>query len=159
MRLSKAASLASTVLALPRVFENVLLVPLPPLVTAEIPATSRLPPLPPKADVKLVLFVRLLPLGGAALVSFVHFDRPGWCGTAGGIGRIELVRFGGLPGVVVVGCWRALSSQEDLVGDQRFREGMSALVEVERRRDWAASRVVGRSSAGGDRVGGREGSV
>ena len=46
-------------------------------------------------------------------------------GTAGGMGRMDEVRFGGEPGVsegVVVAFWRALSSQEDFVGDQRLRE-------------------------------------
>lgn len=58
-----------------------------------IPVTSLLPPIPPKAEVKLVLLVIA---GGLAVRSFVHFD---CCGTAGGIGRIEFVRLGGLPGV------------------------------------------------------------
>jgi hypothetical protein len=97
------------------------------------PATSRRPPLPPKADVKLVLFV--IPFGGAALVSLVHFWRPGWWGTEGGIGRIEFVRFGGLPGAVEGGLCRAESSQVDFVGDQRFRERVSVEVDAEMRRE------------------------
>ena len=49
-------------------------------------------------------------------------------GTAGAMGRIDEVRLGGLPGVSAF--WRALSSQEDLVGDQRLREGGSVVVVV-----------------------------
>jgi hypothetical protein len=72
---------------------------------------------------------------GAAVVSLVLFWRPGWCGTEGGMGRIEFVRLGGLPGAVEGGWWRAESSQVDFVGDQRFRERVSVEVDAEMRRE------------------------
>ena len=100
-----------------------------------MPVTSRLPPLPPKADVKLGVFTIPCPCGGAAVRSFVHFDTPGCVGIAGGIGRIELVRLGGDPGIADVGVVleRAESSQVDFVGDQRFRERESLERESGRR--------------------------
>lgn len=92
--------------------------------------TSRRPPIAPKAGVKLVFLVD----GGAALRWMVHLlavPEVWGRGTAGAMGRIELVRLGGLPGGGGSADFcSALSSQEDLVGDQRFLGGESVLVEV-----------------------------
>jgi hypothetical protein len=74
-RFSKAASLAS-------------MLELTFVVAGAIPATSLRPPIPPNAEVKLVLFVKV------GLFSLDHL----LVGTAGAIGLIELVRFGGLEG-------------------------------------------------------------
>ena len=102
-----------------------------------IPVTSRRPPLAPNADVKLVLLTIPSPMGAGAAV---RLATPGWVGTEGGMGRMELVRLGGEPGSLMEGVfWRAESSQEDFVGDQRFRERES--VEVELGRRWGG--VVG----------------
>ena len=102
-----------------------------------IPVTSRRPPLAPNADVKLVLLTIPSPVGAGAAV---RLATPGWVGTEGGMGRMELVRLGGEPGSLMEGVfWRAESSQEDFVGDQRFRERES--VEVELGRCWGE--VVG----------------
>jgi hypothetical protein len=82
-----------------------------------IPATSRRPPIPPTALMRELELLFVIPAIGP--------------GTAGAIGRIEEVRFGGLPGFSGLAFWRALSSQDDFVGDQRFRERVSVLIEVE----------------------------
>ena len=144
---SKAASRASTLpVAAPGKVDDV----------GVMPVTSRRPPLAPKADVKLVLLTIPKPVvvvGGAAVLSLVHLARPGWVGTAGGMGRIEFVRLGGEPGSRREGVFcRAESSQEDLVGDQRLRERES--VEVEWGRRWGG--VVGDLGdvGGGEEMGG-----
>ena len=102
-----------------------------------IPVTSRRPPIPPNADIRefRLVLLEIPPVTvGDAVLSLVHLLPVFWAGSAGGIGRIEFVRLGGLPGIgSEVAFWRALSSHEDLVGDHRLRERVSVLVDIDRR--------------------------
>ena len=114
-----------------------------------MPVTSLRPPIPPIADVKEVLFT--IGLVGSLPQCF---------GCAGGIGRIEDVRFGGLPGGGSADFCNALSSHDDFVGDQRFREKESVrvrepvLIEGVRRgvgcSCLVAGGVLGKVTGGGD---------
>lgn len=79
---------------------------------------------------------------GLALLSLLHFPTPD--GTAGAIGLIDPVRFGGLDGGSDAFC-SALSNQDDLVGDQRPLESEPELVDATRR--------GGGDLAGGDLIG------
>lgn len=124
-RLSNAASLAS-------ILDSAF------LALGVIPATSLRPPIPPNADVKLELLVIV------GLFSLDHL----LVGTAGAIGRIELIRFGGLEGGSLAFC-RALSSHEDFVGDHLLRARESVLADVGSRGGGVKDRSIGDGSTGG----------
>jgi hypothetical protein len=76
------------------------------------------------------------------VLSLLHLPTPE--GTAGAMGRIELVRLGGLPGIGGSEAFcSALSSQEDLVGDQRLRARESVLIDVDIRLGGVTERSIG----------------